>query len=266
MRSMAGTITLITDYGDRGPFVGMMKAAIWARAPEARIIDLGHHTPQEWPAEAGFWLGKVYPHFPPGTVHVAVVDPGVGSARAIHAASFRGQYFLAPDNGILPMIDGFGADAEVRIVGAEWLRRRQLPEPSATFHGRDIFAPAAAALACGTMRLHELGGLADCSVPALLGPPTISAERVSGRIAAIDSWGNLLTNIDSRHIAALGPVQIDYAGRRIAFGRTYSDAPAGGLLALINSFEALEIAAANASAEGLLGARRGDEVRVLRAD
>jgi S-adenosylmethionine hydrolase len=240
-----------------------MKAAIWALAPQARIIDLGHHTPQNWPAEAGFWLGKVYPHFAPGSVHVAVVDPGVGSARAILAASFRGQYFLAPDNGILPMIDGFAADAEVRIIGTHWLQRRGLPEPSATFHGRDIFAPVAACLACGTTRLDELGARSDHAVRALLDPPAVATDHISGRIATIDSWGNLLTNIDRRHLAALGDVQVEYAGRRIALRRTYADVAAGGLLALINSFDSLEIAASGGSAESLLGARRGDEVRVV---
>jgi S-adenosylmethionine hydrolase len=258
------TITLITDFGDRGPFVGVMKAAIWALAPAARIIDLGHQVAQCWPAEAGFWLARVFERFPAGTVHVAVVDPGVGSERAILAAAFRGQYFLAPDNGILPMIGGLATGAEVRRVERAWLRERGLPEPSATFHGRDVFAPVAACLATGATALEALGPRPAAIVPAALAPPATSPDGIHGHIVTIDTWGNLITDIGHLAVERLAPAQVVLGERRIALARTYADAPAGTLLALINSFGTLEVACAQGNAEQLLGARRGDPVQVLR--
>lgn len=260
------TVTLMTDFGDGGPFVGVMKAAIWALAPSARIVDLGHHVPQHWPAEAGFWLGRTYQRFPPGTVNVVVVDPGVGSARAILAARFCDRYFLAPDNGILPMIPGFDAAAAVHRVGHAWLHERGLPEPSATFHGRDFFAPAAACLGTGTVRLEELGDRLDAIAPAAVAAPAVSTAGTTGCVVAVDTWGNLITNIDAKLLGDLRAPRVFIGDREIRLARTYADMPAGELLALINSFGTLEIARAQGSAEQLLGLGRGDPVRVADDD
>lgn len=252
----------MTDFGDGGPFVGIMKAAIWKLAPAARIVDLGHHVPQHWPAEAGFWLSRSYERFPRGTVHVVVVDPGVGSERAILAAQFRDHYFLAPDNGILPMIAGFSGGAIVHRIESAWLHTRGLPEPSATFHGRDIFAPVAACLAMGTTTLPELGSPIARIAPVLVEAPSVSAAGARGCVVAVDTWGNLITNIDATLLVGLRAPRVLIGDRVITLARTYADFPAGDLLALINSFGTLEIARAQGSAESMLGTRRGDPVRV----
>ena len=141
---MTPVITLTTDFGAAGPFVGVMKAVVLQHAPAARIHDLTHHIAPWQPGEAGFWLSRCYRYFPAGSVHVVVVDPGVGTTRAILACAWDGHLFLAPDNGVLPMVVGPGAI--LHALSSGWLDAQGWPAPSQTFHGRDIFAPLAAAL------------------------------------------------------------------------------------------------------------------------
>ena len=145
----SGVITVTTDFGHQGPFVGVIKGCILTRFPAARIIDLTHEIVVHWPAEAGFWLARAYPYFPAGTVHVAVVDPGVGTSRDILALEAGGHYFLAPDNGLLAPVFARSPDARLTRLAALSLARLNIANPSATFHGRDIFAPVAAELAAG---------------------------------------------------------------------------------------------------------------------
>ena len=133
-------ITLTTDFGSQGPFVGVMKGVILGRLPDARIVDLNHEIPAHWPVEAGFWVQRSYRYFPAGTVHVAIVDPGVGTTRSIIAARHDGHLFLAPDNGLLQPLLG-SRPAHCHRLADDWLRRQGWPSPSNTFHGRDIFAP-----------------------------------------------------------------------------------------------------------------------------
>ncbi len=139
----SGVITITTDFGHQGPFVGVMKGRILSRFSEAKIVDLTHEIVVHWPAEAGFWLARSFEYFPPGTVHVAVVDPGVGTSRDIVAIMARGHVFLAPDNGLLAPIVGRNPDATAVRLNASRLARFGISRPSATFHGRDIFAPIA---------------------------------------------------------------------------------------------------------------------------
>src|SRR5580698_1071231 len=153
----SGMITLTTDFGQQDPFVAVMKGSILTRFPSARLIDLTHEIVVHWPAEAGFWLARSFEYFPPGTVHVAVVDPGVGTARDIVAVMARGHVFLAPDNGLLAPIVGRHPDAKVVRLGASQLARLGISRPSATFHGRDIFAPIAAEIAAGRCAPESLG-------------------------------------------------------------------------------------------------------------
>src|SRR5581483_3742649 len=153
----SGVITITTDFGHQGPFVGVMKGRILSRFPEARIIDLTHEIVVHWPAEAGFWLARSFEYFPTGTVHVAVVDPGVGTSRDIVAVSAQGHVFLAPDNGLLaPIVTRFPQATVVTFDSAR-LSQFGLHRPSATFHGRDIFAPIAAELAAGRCKPVDLG-------------------------------------------------------------------------------------------------------------
>src|SRR5580692_3854810 len=172
----SGVITLTTDFGHQGPFVGVMKGAILQRYPQARLIDLTHEILVHWPAEAGFWLARVHPYFPPGTVHVAVVDPGVGTARGILAVLAHAQVFLAPDNGLLASVVSRAPGARIVRLAAATLARLGVARISATFHGRDIFAPLAAELAAGRLSVSELGEPVTQLVPSWVDEPSVEAR------------------------------------------------------------------------------------------
>ena len=261
---MAAIITLTTDFGLKGPFVGVMKGAILSRLPGAQIVDLTHEIPVHWPIEAGFWLARSYRYFPAGTVHVAVVDPGVGTTRSIIAGEHAGHLFLGPDNGLLPPVLG-SRPARCHRLSEAWRQQQGWPSPSSTFHGRDIFAPLAAELAAGRVRIEDLGPAAGELIPSLQEEPEASAHEVRGTVVAIDNFGNLITNVDAALIAGFRKAEVLAGGRRLALRRTYGDAPPGELLALINSFGVLEIARAEGSAADALGLGRGAPVRVLNA-
>ena len=258
---MTAIITLTTDFGDRGPFVGVMKGVIWGHAPAARIVDLHHHIAPFQSAEAGFWLARSYRYFPPGTGHVVVVDPGVGSDRAIVAATHDGHFFLAPDNGVLPMV--LPVSTPAYSVSDAWLNRQGWPAASATFHGRDIFAPLAACMALGRAVAQYLGPALQTLVPGPITGPVCGAAQIRGQIVAVDSWGNLITNIDRGLVERLGSCEILLGRQRIGLKRTYADAPTGVLLGLINSFDVLEIACNGGNAAALLGVAHGGEVSVV---
>lgn len=151
----AGLVSLLTDFGLADPYVGVMHGVIAARAPGVRVVDLGHGVAPQDVRQGGWCLAQAWPYFPAGSVHVAVVDPGVGSARRVLAARQGGHAFLAPDNGLLALVLDEGA--EVRALD---VARFALPRVSRTFHGRDVFSPAAAALASGTP-FEELGAVVD---------------------------------------------------------------------------------------------------------
>jgi S-adenosyl-L-methionine hydrolase (adenosine-forming) len=263
----SGIVTLTTDFGLEDPFVGVMKGRILGRFPAARLIDVTHAIPPQRPAEAGFWLARCFEYFPPGTVHVAVVDPGVGTARGIVCLVARGHALLAPDNGLLAPIVSRCADAEIFSVAAARLAAIGVREVSATFHGRDIFAPVAAELAAGRRRPVELGErLLGLAVSPLQQSPEAPLAEVSGRVVTIDHFGNLITDIDSARLAALVEPRVSIAGHTVPLRRTYGEARAGELLALINSFDALEIAQTDGSAAAALGVGRGAPVLVRSAD
>jgi S-adenosylmethionine hydrolase len=261
-----GIVTLTTDFGHKDPFVGVMKGRVLGRCPQARIVDLTHEVTPHWPAEAGFWLGRSYDDFPAGTVHVAVVDPGVGSARGIAIVETERHVFLAPDNGllagVLERIDRSGGERVLRRLDEAILPALGVQRPSATFHGRDIFAPVAAELAAGRLLPAGLGPQVARLVEGSVSAPVLVAGEVSGSVVTIDHFGNLLTNIDAAVIAGL-PDPVAWAGgREIRFGRTYSDVQPGDYLALVNSFGVVEIARAERSASQGLGLARGAPVRI----
>ena len=258
----AGVITITTDFGHKGPFVGVMKGCILTRFPEARIIDLTHEIVVHWPAEAGFWLSRSFAYFPPGTVHVAVVDPGVGTSRDIVAVEAQGHLFLAPDNGLLAPIVIRHPEATLTRLQAEKLVPLGITQPSATFHGRDIFAPVAAGLAAGRCRPTDLGDPLRSLIPAWVEEPSAEASGVSGVVITIDTFGNLITNIDGKLLERFANPQIRAGNHVFPLRRTYGDVQPGDYLALINSFGVLEIARAEQSAAEGLGLSRGAPVTV----
>jgi len=258
----SGLITITTDFGHQGPFVGVMKGAILTRFPAARLIDLTHEILVHWPAEAGFWLSRAYRYFPGGTVHVAVVDPGVGTARHIVAVRAGGHLFLAPDNGLLAPVVAGAADALIVRVSAAGLGRLHLPRPSATFHGRDIFAPLAAELASGRIEVEALGERVGNLVPSWVDEPSVEPRAVSGVVIAIDHFGNLITNIDATLIERFRLPLVHAGHHALPLQRTYGDSRPGEYLALVNSFGVIEIACAEGSAAEGLGLSRGAPVIV----
>jgi S-adenosyl-L-methionine hydrolase (adenosine-forming) len=258
----SGVITVTTDFGHQGPFVGVMKGAILTRFPAARIIDLTHEIVVHWPAEAGFWLARAFRFFPPGTVHVAVVDPGVGTSRDILAVEAGGHVFLAPDNGLLAPVVSRNPGARLVRLTASALGRLGVDRPSATFHGRDIFAPVAAELAAGHYLAHDLGETAETLVPSWVEDPAVEPARVTGVVISIDHFGNLITNIDAGLIERFRVPVVHAGNHAFRLLRTYGDTQPGEYLALVNSFGVVEIARAEHNAAEGLGLSRGAPVIV----
>lgn len=258
-----GVLTITTDFGHQGPFVATMKGRIYTRLPTARIIDVTHEVPVYWPAEAGFWLLRAFEYFPVGSVHIAVVDPGVGTDRDIIVVQAREHVFMAPDNGLLAPIVDRHADAIVHRLDVSVAHTRfQLSVPSATFHGRDIFAPIAAEIAAGRTTLAELGPRITDIVPAWVDDPVASAGQVAGVVITIDHFGNLITNIEAGLIQRFAHPMVRTGGHTFALRRTYGEVRPGEMLALINSFGVVEIARAEQSAAEELGIGRGAPVIV----
>jgi S-adenosylmethionine hydrolase len=260
----SGVITITTDFGHQGPFVGVMKGRILGRFPTAQIIDLTHEIVVHWPAEAGFWLARAFEYFPAGTVHVAVVDPGVGTSRDIVVVSAGGHFFVAPDNGLLAPVVVRQPDAAIVRLRPHGLARLGIQHASATFHGRDIFAPLGAELAAGRCAPAELGdaATADSLVPSWVDEPAVEHGSVTGVIITIDHFGNLISNIDAALLERFRLPLVHAGNHAFPLLRTYGDTRPGEYLALINSFGVLEIARAEQSAAEGLGLSRGAPVTV----
>jgi S-adenosylmethionine hydrolase len=259
----SGVITLTTDFGSEGPFVAVMKGCILARYRAATLVDVTHEIPVHWPAEAGFWLARSFRYFPAGTVHVAVVDPGVGTGREILCVERDEHVFLAPDNGLLAAVIGANPEAVVIRVDPQLLGPLDLPVPSATFHGRDIFAPIAAALAGGQILPRELGEISREYVPDWVEEPVVATGQITGAILTVDHFGNLISNIDAGLVRKLEAPVVRVGTHRLPLLKTYGDVAPGEYLALINSFGVLEIARAEQSAADGLGVGRGAPVQVI---
>jgi S-adenosyl-L-methionine hydrolase (adenosine-forming) len=247
--SANGLITLTTDFGWREPFVGIMKGVMLARAPALRFIDMAHEVNAFQPIEAGFWMSRAIRYFAPGTLHVAVIDPGVGTSRDLVIAMAAHQAILAPDNGLLaPLAARGGLERVIRIEPTR-LVQYGVSDISATFHGRDIFAPLAAELAAGRCDPADLGE--EVSSLNMAGWPATRPRTdggIEGVIVAIDRFGNLISNIEAGAVMALEHPTVYIAGLSLPLKRTYGEAEAGDYLGLINSFEVLEVARARGSA------------------
>ncbi len=260
-----GVVTVTTDFGHRGPFVGAMKGVILQRFAAARIVDLTHEVFVHWPAEAGFWLERSYHYFPPGTVHLAVVDPGVGTDRDILVVGGKGHLFVGPDNGLLGSLCE-RLDASAYRIDDTVLARIGVKTPSATFHGRDLFAPLAAELATGRLTLTHLGTPTDNYIPSLIEQPVWLGRHLQGQVITIDHFGNLITNVESTDLDGLSAPRVRAGGHTMNFYRTYGEVAPGELLALINSFGVVEIACAEQSAAQELHLGRGAPVVVIDGD
>jgi S-adenosylmethionine hydrolase len=258
----SGVITITTDFGHQGPFVGVMKGVIYSRLADARIVDLTHEILVHWPAEAGFWLARAFRYFPQGTVHIAVVDPGVGTSRDIIVVTAGGHWFMAPDNGLLAPIVGRHRDASMVKLTAPRVAVFGVQSPSATFHGRDIFAPIAAELAAGRCVPADLGERITNVVPAWVDEPDVTSTAINGVVITTDHFGNLITNIDGALIERFPNPTIQAGNHTFPLLRTYGDTQPGEYLALVNSFGVIEIARAEQSAADGLGLGRGAPVTV----
>lgn len=257
----SGVITITTDFGHKGPFAAVMKGVILTRFPDASVIDLAHDIPAHWPPEAGFWIARSYQYFPDGSIHVAIVDPGVGTERQIIIAEYDGHVFMAPDNGLLaPVLEK--SDVVYQLV-FDKLQSLRLSAPSPTFHGRDIFAPVAAEMAAGRIRPAEIGEMTTQWTPAWIDDPEVHTGRVTGVIITVDAFGNLISNIDASLIESFSNPVTHLAGHDFALKTTYGQAKPGEYLALINSFGVLEIARAEGSAAEGLGSERGAPITVI---
>jgi hypothetical protein len=251
-------VTLLTDFGLDDAFVGMMKGVVLQRAPRSPLVDLTHAIPPQDVRLAGYTLADSWRFFPPGTIHVAVVDPGVGSDRPILAARIEGQIMLAPDNGLLTAVFEQASATELRQVSN---RDVFLKTISQTFHGRDIFAPTAGALA-GGMALADVGPPAETWVTLDLPGPRVDEEgRVHGEVVSIDHFGNLITNIPGPMLPLQPRVRI--ADRAIGrLSRSYAESEAGELLAIVSSAGRLEVAKNRGSAAAELGVGIGEPLTV----
>jgi S-adenosylmethionine hydrolase len=261
-----GIVTLTTDFGLREPFVGIMKGVMLAHAAHLRFIDMAHDVSAFQPVEAGFWLAGALRYFPAGTLHMAVVDPGVGTPRALLVAQSSEQALLVPDNGLLaPLAVRRRIDRIIRIDNTR-LVQFGVSDVSATFHGRDVFAPLAAAIASGRCSPADLGEEVD-SIDESGWPAT--SERadggVSGVIVAVDRFGNLISNISAARVVALSNPTIHIGGMRLPLRRTYGEMAAGEYLGLINSFEVLEVARSRGSAAGGLNLGVGAPISAVPA-
>ena len=263
---MAGpVITLATDFGLSDPYVGLMKAVILGINPRINIVDLTHGIQPQAVDQAAFLISKSYRYFPPDTIHVVVVDPGVGTSRRALVVTMPDGLFVAPDNGILGRLGAFDDQGQL----ASGSRAYSPTEPafwrmpvSHTFHGRDVFAPVAAHLSLG-IEPSDLGVEVHSLTPLHYSEPSWQDARLEGRVVHIDHYGNLVTDIEANLLGEGFGLRIEVKGESI-YTISPSYAEGGDLLAIIGSFDTLEVAARNASALARLGARIGDSVRVVR--
>jgi S-adenosylmethionine hydrolase len=258
-------ITLVTDYGSRDSFAGSMKGVIARINPAAQVVDISHEIAQQDIWEAAYILQSSYGDFPRGTIHLAVVDPGVGSGRRPIVAVTESYFFVGPDNGIFSLVYQEAERLRVHHVTAS---HYFLPNVGPTFHGRDIFAPVAAWLAKGIPSGNfgdEITDFVTLNVPV----PKKTGNTIEGHVVHIDRFGNVITNITYQDIKSILPenaglltMTLAIAAREIkGLKKFYAEAPPGEPCAIINSSASLEVFLFKQSARAALNVKRGDAVR-----
>ncbi|HET6884214.1 MAG TPA: SAM-dependent chlorinase/fluorinase [Pirellulales bacterium] len=255
-------ITLTTDFGNGSPYVAVMKGVIYSIAPEATVVDLTHGIRPQDVRSGALVLEQATVWFPPGTVHVAVIDPGVGSQRRIVYAEIGGQHYVAPDNGLLSRLAARQSPSKILAVEEPefWL-----PHVSSTFHGRDIMAPVAARLSRG-LAAERLGRPLDELVSLTWPEVVILPRSIRGSVESIDSFGNLITDITEAMLAHVPRDESVHVTcdehETLGIFRTYADQPPATFLALIGSSGRLELAIVEENASAMLGIRTGTPVEV----
>lgn len=257
-------VALLSDFGLRDHYAGAMKAVVLGICPEVTLVDISHDLPPHDVLAGALELAASYKYFPPGTIFLVVVDPGVGSARRGLAAETSDYRFVAPDNGVLTAV--FRETPPRRVVELTE-RRYARPTVSRTFEGRDRFAPAAAWLAKG-IELSALGrpasGYHQLDIPV----PQVAQDAIAGQVLRVDRFGNLVTNIDRKtfdRVTQSGAIEIRAGAHEVRrLVATYAEAAEGEICALFGSSDHLEIAANAASASERLGLARGAPVTVSR--
>ncbi len=276
---MAGIVAILTDFGLKDTYIGTMKAVMLSIAPDLQLVDITHDIEAQNVREGAFALLNSYSYFPPGTVFCVVVDPGVGSARLPIAVSFGDYFFVAPDNGVLSYLlaTAHGAYDAVALEAPRFRR----PTVSRTFHGRDIFAPAAAHLAQSPNKFPEMGKALESIFTFPAPQLSFGRERLTGEVAHIDHFGNIITSIGKLRWLNEGNLELDplwhdaFPSMRFAAAETnttihshtihgishaYHEAPLGAILAQIDSNGFLEIGANHDNAAERLDVQLGDKI------
>jgi len=257
-------ISLLTDFGLKDGYVGVMKGVIWGIAPQVQIADITHLIQPQNVLEGALALGRAAPYFPVDSVHVAVVDPGVGTARRPIAARLGAHYFVGPDNGLCTLLVAQARQAGGPVCFVHLDQPRYwLDEISNVFHGRDIFAPVAAHLVNG-VPLESLGSPIDD--PHLLNPPLPkrTARGWRGQVIVVDNFGNLSTNLTGADLAGMDNLVVHIAGREIhGLVKTFGERQPGELVALLGEAGDLTISIVNGDAASVLGVGAGELIEIF---
>ena len=254
-------LTFTTDFGLQDPFVGIMHGVVLNIEPDARIVDISHAVRSFDVLDGAFTIAQAYRYFPPGTVHVIVVDPGVGSERRPIVAETDDYVFVAPDNGVLTLVEARERRFTVRHIAAQ---RYFLRPVSQTFHGRDIFSPVAAWLAKGVAPADMGAEITDYVRLPIAGVQRIGEGQLCATVLKVDKFGNLITNLTEADLASASRIQIRIAGQLITrLCGSYAEGGVDDLFAIFGSSGYLEIAARQDSAAKRLGVHEGEPVSVM---
>jgi S-adenosyl-L-methionine hydrolase (adenosine-forming) len=254
-------ITLLTDFGLKDTFIGVMKGVIWSIAPHAQIVDLTHEIPPQRVVDGALAIAGAAPYFPGGTIHVCVVDPGVGTARRPMLAAIGNQYYIGPDNGLFSLLIKKAEDLTTPPVYISLNKKHYwLPQVSNSFHGRDIFAPVAAHLANG-ITLEELGDPFETPMLITFPVPQKTKEGWTGQVMQVDHFGNLVTNLTREQLIPGIGVNIFVKNTILKeVVTTFGSKPAGELIAMLDSSGHLAISAVNGSAADRLAVQADEPV------
>jgi S-adenosylmethionine hydrolase len=264
MNNNVPLISLTTDFGIRNGFVGVLKGVIWGICPQAQIADISHSIAPQDIFEGAYALWRAAPFFPPGSVHIAVVDPGVGTNRRALGAQLGEQYYIAPDNGLLtPLIEEAERLQRVMMFVKLDNSKYWLPKVSRTFHGRDIFSPVGAYLAAG-VPFDDLGSAITDPVRFKMTRPVKTLKGWRAHITVIDIFGNLTTDLLAEEILEFPEVLFKIGDQEIpGLSESYGHNSPGDVIALIDSEDFIEIAIVNGNAGEKLGCKVGDTVEVV---